>query len=230
MHNGSRNISSTRWFSFFGIYVAVLSLLLLWSNRVGNTALVNLSFFTIFVSFACTFCPLPILWLFLWISRDYNPFLIALTGSVATCIANLNDYYILNSLLRWKKLARAKDSRWYKRSAAWFSRYPFWTLTIANVLPLPVDFVRLLAISTGYSRVPFTLANFLGRYPRYLILAGLGYQLKLSNKVILIVLLVTVTIAVVKSYPKLREKLLGREENRQESGDSRQDSELNGGR
>ena len=217
MNNSSRDISSWRWFSAFGLYIAVLSLLLLWTSSAGNKALANLIFFTIFVSFACTFCPLPILWTFLWISREHNPFLVALIGSVATCIANLHDYYILNSLLRWERLARAKDSRWYKHGSKWFKKYPFWTLTVANILPLPIDFVRLLAISVHYSRLPFTCANFLGRYPRYLILAGIGYELNLSNRAIVIVLVVTIAIAAAKSYPKLKKKLQGKTDSSQES-------------
>jgi uncharacterized membrane protein YdjX (TVP38/TMEM64 family) len=206
----SRPISIAKWFSAFGAYIAVLSLLLLWTANGGQESLKDLVFFTIYVSFACTFCPLPILWIFLWIARDHSPLVIALLGSIATCIANLHDYHILNSLLRWKRLSRARDARWYKRGAEWFSRYPFWTLAGANFLPLPVDFVRLLAISTGYSRIAFTLANFIGRFPRYLILAVLGYELKLSNKAILIVLLATVTIAAIKSLPKLKDRIKNR--------------------
>ncbi len=223
MDNRSRDISSLRWFSGFGLYITTLSLLLLWASNTNQGSAVNLLFFIIYVSFACTFCPLPIFWLFLWIAREHNPFVIALLGSIATCIANLHDYYILNSLLRWEKFGRAKDSRWYKKGAAWFSKYPFMTLVVANILPLPVDFVRLLAISTGYSRLPFTVANFLGRYPRYLILAALGYELNLSNRTIVIVLIATILIAAVKAYPKLIKKW--RSKNRiQESGFRSQES------
>lgn len=200
------DISAWRWFSFFGVYAAALSLLLLWANGSSREQLANLCFFTLYVSFACTFCPLPILWIFLWISRDFNPLIVALLGSTATAIANLHDYYILNSMLRWDRLARARDSRWYKKASIWFTRYPFSTLTVANFLPLPIDVVRLLAISTGYSRAPFTAATLVGRFPRYLILAWLGYELDLSNTAIAVVLLITILVAAVKALPKLRER------------------------
>lgn len=200
------DISAWRWFSFFGVYAAALSLLLLWANGSSREQLANLCFFTLYVSFACTFCPLPILWIFLWISRGFNPLIVALLGSTATAIANLHDYYILNSMLRWDRLARARDSRWYKKASIWFTRYPFSTLTVANFLPLPIDVVRLLAISTGYSRAPFTAATLVGRFPRYLILAWLGYELDLSNTAIAVVLLITILVAAVKALPKLRER------------------------
>lgn len=209
MRHDTRNISTLRWFSVFGVYIAALALFLLWAYDAGNTRGANIAFFIIYVSLACTFIPLPILWIFLWISREHNPFLVASLGAIATSIANLHDYYILNSMLRIKRLSRLKESRWYRRAASWFERYPFWTLSIANFLPLPVDVVRLLAISTGYSRIPFTGASLLGRFPRYLILATVGYELKLSNKGIVIVLCVTIVIAAVKmlskGYSKWRE-------------------------
>ncbi|MCX6356492.1 MAG: hypothetical protein NT045_01210 [Candidatus Aureabacteria bacterium] len=206
MNMRPRNISSVRWFVGFGIYVLALSLLLIWARETGRGSLGNLFSFMIFVSFACQFCPLPIIPVFLAIARDHNPFLIALLGSLATCVANLHDYYILNSLMRWERLGRAKASPWYARAVYWFEWSPFWALAVANLLPLPIDVVRLLAISTGYSRIPFTLATLVGRYPRYLILALLGYSLQLSNTWILTILGATLLIALLKSLPKLRER------------------------
>ena len=200
------DISNWRWFTLFGVYAAALSLVMLWAKMSAHHPLADICFFALYVSLACTFCPLPILWIFLWIARDFNPFLVALVGAVATSIANLHDYYILNSLLRWDRIARAKESRWYRKGSAWFGRYPFATLTAANFLPLPIDVVRLLAISTGFSRVPFTAASFLGRFPRYLILAWLGYELKLSNGVIAAVLVVTIAVSAVKAAPRLVNK------------------------
>lgn len=206
MHIRSRNISSVRWFTGFGLYAVAIGLLIFWANATGRIPLKNLLSFVLFVSFACQFCPLPIIPLFLAISRDHNPFLIALLGSLATCIANLHDYYILNSLLRWERIGKAKDSAWYRRGVRWFEKYPFWAHAAANFLPLPIDVVRLLAIATGYSRMRFILSTFIGRYPRYLILSLLGYTLQLSNKMILVILAVTIAVAAAKSLPKLIEK------------------------
>jgi membrane protein YqaA with SNARE-associated domain len=191
MNNHSRNISAVRWFSGFAVFLAVLSLALYWAYSTGRQSLAHLIFFIGYVSLACQFCPLNIIWIFIWIAREYNPFLIALIGAFATGVANLHDYYVLNSLLKLDKLGKAKESHWYKRWAGWFSRCPFWTLVVANFLPLPIDVPRLLAISTGYSRIPFTAATLLGRYPRYLILTILGYEYKPSIRTIVIILIVT---------------------------------------
>lgn len=206
MHTHSRNISAVRWFSGFAVFISALCLALFWAHSTGRQSLSHLIFFIGYVSIACQFCPLNIIWIFIWIAREYNPFLIALIGSLATCVANLHDYYILNSLMRWDKLGKAKESHWYKRWAGWFSRCPFWTLAAANLLPLPIDVPRLLAISTGYSRIPFTAATLVGRYPRYLILTILGYEYKPSIRTIVIILIATGGIPLLI---KLVHKLIG---------------------
>jgi len=174
-----------------------LGVALHWAGSTERKPLTHLIFFIMYVSCACQFFPLNIIWIFIWIAREHNPFLIALIGSLATCVANLHDYYILNSLMRLERLGKAKDSHWYKRWAGMFSRCPFWALVIANFLPIPIDVPRLIAISTGYSRIPFTAATLLGRYPRYLILTIYGYQYKPSIRTILIILLVTAGIPLI---------------------------------
>ncbi len=87
-----------------------------------------------------------------------------------------------------ERIDRVRGTASYRRAAEWFARWPFWTLVASNIVVLPVDVPRLLAISTRYSRPRFVLATLVGRYPRYLLLAGLGYQLKPSNRQILAVL------------------------------------------
>ena len=66
--------------------------------------------------------------------------------------------------------------------------------------------VRILAVSTDYPRRLYALATFVGRLPRYLLLAYLGYELQLSNRAIFTVFLVTVAIGAVKGLSKLRDK------------------------
>ncbi|HJZ13086.1 MAG TPA: hypothetical protein VJ521_13100, partial [Acidobacteriota bacterium] len=64
------------------------------------------------------------------------------------------------------------------------------TLSVATFLPIPIDVVRLLAISRAYPFVKYVLATFTGRFPRYLILAYLGREL--PAKYILILFVVTI--------------------------------------
>ncbi|HEY7160129.1 MAG TPA: hypothetical protein VH815_02675, partial [Acidobacteriota bacterium] len=77
-----------------------------------------------------------------------------------------------------------------------FDKYAFLTVAVAALLPIPVDIVRLLAISRAYNYWKYLLAAFVGRFPRYLILAYLGKEL--SVKWILIIFVVSSLPAIAK--------------------------------
>jgi uncharacterized membrane protein YdjX (TVP38/TMEM64 family) len=170
--------------------------------------------FLLYMSVAFTFLPLPTAWIVLWAAREVEPFSVAVIGTLGTCIANLHDYYIIHYLFRVERVKKAKKTRFYRKAVEWFERAPFATLTVASFLPIPVDVVRILAVSTDYPRHRYALATFAGRFPRYLLLAYLGYELQLSNKVIFFVFLATAIVGAVKGISKLRDQY---RENRNEN-------------
>lgn len=175
-------ISYRSWFWPFalGFALAMLGAAYGVRARLVPEAIARLVFFTAYMSLACTFCPLPTAWIFLWVGRDFNPFLVATLGALGTCVANLNDYYLLSFLLRYRLVDRVRATRTYTIALRWFDKAPFAILSIATFLPISVDIVRLLAISRRYGRRLFALATFVGRWPRYLILAVVGKELQLT--------------------------------------------------
>jgi membrane protein YqaA with SNARE-associated domain len=160
----------------------------------------------VYTSLACTFCPLPTAWIVLWAARSADPLAVAFTAAIGTCIANLHDYYIVNALCRAGWARKARGSRLHDDAVRWFHRAPFLTLTAASLLPLPIDFVRMLAISAGYPRRRYVLATFAGRFPRYLALAFLSWQLRLSNRAIAAVLVLTVVAGLFKAAQQARRR------------------------
>ena len=93
--------------------------------------------------------------------------LVALVGAVASTVANLNDYHLMTWMLRNRRLARVRHTRLYDVSARWFARRAFLILVVFNVLPIPIDVVRMLATTYRYPRRLFAAANFIGRFVRY---------------------------------------------------------------
>jgi len=185
------------WFWSFAVFFAVVGLLL------GGRHLSDESFWLLallaYLSLACNFFPLPVLWIVLAAGSFSGaaPWTVAFVAAVGTCIANLNDYHLLSFLLGYPKFARLKRRRFYKGAVRWFGKAPFLMIAAANLLPIPIDLVRPLAISSRYGRVHFTLAGFAGRFPRYLVIAYLGRELPLTWDIILIVLLVTTVVPLV---------------------------------
>lgn len=203
----TRDISAKKWIATFAVFLIAAGALYLLSREVDSLARFELLLLLLlYTSVACTFLPLPTAWIILWAAREAGPLSVALIAAAGTCIANLHDYYIINYLFGLDRIGKVRKTRFYLKALRWFERAPFLTLTGASFLPIPIDVVRILAVSTGYSRLKYTAATFAGRFPRYLLLAWLGYELELSNKAIFIVFVATVLIGAIKGISKLIEK------------------------
>jgi membrane protein YqaA with SNARE-associated domain len=179
------DLSYRAWFwCFVAVFAGAAALVV---GRVIPGQYANLVGYFLYMALACTFFPLNTLWIVLWLATQFPAWLVAGVGAVGTSLANLNDYYLLSYLFEFDRVKRLRERRGYQSAVAWFDRAPLLTLTAFSFLPIPVDVVRLLAISRRYSRLRFTAASFLGRFPRYYLLA-LGWQwLRLPNWSLLVV-------------------------------------------
>ncbi|MEI7837515.1 MAG: hypothetical protein WCK05_14035 [Planctomycetota bacterium] len=155
-------------------------------NLAALSPQVKLLILGIYLSLACTFIPLntnvvvtavALRQAHLADSLFMTALLLGLVGGAASTIANLNDYHLYCLLLRHRRVAAVRQTGLYRRAAAWFARSPFLLVTFFSFIPIPVDVVRMLAVTYGYRRGPFAAANFIGRFARYAALAGLTYAL-----------------------------------------------------
>jgi membrane protein YqaA with SNARE-associated domain len=214
----SRTISWRKWVLAFICFLLLNAVLLSIARGTPRLAQFEiLILYLLYMSVAFTFLPLPTAWIVLWAAREVDPFSVALIGTVGTCIANLHDYYIIHYLFKVNRIKETKRTRFYRGAVGWFQKAPFATLTAASFLPIPIDVVRILAVSTGYPRRWYVLATFAGRFPRYLMLAYVGYELKLSNQAIFIVFLATALIGLAKGLLKLKDRYDNRDERNDEA-------------
>jgi len=142
--------------------------------------------YALYVSISCTTVPLPTGWLVAALAtRDValsascwtTTVLVAGIGAAASTIANLHDYYVFTWMLRHRSVARVRDTKMYQKALSWFARRPFSLLVAFNVLPIPIDVVRMLAATYRYPRRPFAAANFIGRWIRYAAIAAVTFQM-----------------------------------------------------
>jgi membrane protein YqaA with SNARE-associated domain len=150
----------------------------------------------LYMCFACQFFPIPTLPPIAFVSKVFHPVLVSAVGAAGTCIANLNDYAILGWLFRHHRVKKVRDINMYRKLLNFFDRHAFLTLSAAAFLPIPIDVIRLLAISRAYTYWKYILAAFVGRFPRYLIIAYIGKEL--PAKYILILFILSTIPAVVK--------------------------------
>ena len=149
-----------------------------------------------YVSLCNTLLPLPTSWVFLLLASDdlmlfesawLRVATVAVLGSTATMMANLNEYHIFGYFLRAKLGDRIRRTHVYRWAIRWFDASPFQTLMLIAFIPVPVDFVRWLAILRRYRRWRFAAAYWLGRLPRYALLAGVSVALRLSTWEIILI-------------------------------------------
>ena len=149
-----------------------------------------------YVSLCNTLLPLPTTWVFLLLaSEDVMLFesawlrvaTVALLGTTATMMANLNEYHVFGYFLRARLGDRIRRTHLYRWAIRWFDVSPFQTLTLIAFIPIPVDFVRWLAILRRYPRWRVAAAYWIVRLPRYALLAGISVALRLSTWEIILI-------------------------------------------
>jgi len=205
-------LSLTSWFVPFGLLLALVGGVYL-AGGEGSTA-AGLAMLFGYLSLACTFLPLPTAWIVIWAAAPaakgglgLDPWIVASVGAAGTAVANMHDYYLLTVLYRYRPVRRIRMTRLYRRFAAWYNRAPFGTLAAASFLPIPVDVVRLLAISEGYHRGKFALGSLVGRWPRYLLFAILADAFELGWQWVVGVLGATVCLGLWRGLPPLVRRL-----------------------
>ncbi|HDZ21163.1 hypothetical protein LCGC14_0093920 [marine sediment metagenome] len=192
-----------RWLAAYGVFLAAagawLAILVVaqtsswqqWAEQFVGTfsamsATAKLLAFAIYMSLCCTFLPMPTGWIVSALALPgvavgpniwTTTLLIAAVGGAGSTIANLNDYHLFTWVLRSRRVARVRSSRLYHSASRWFTKAPFALLVIFNILPIPVDVVRILATTHRYPRAPFAAANFIGRFIRYAVIAAATYLL-----------------------------------------------------
>ena len=150
----------------------------------------------LWLCFCCQFIPLPTIPPIAFTAKAFHWVLVAAVSAAGTCIANLNDYAILGYLFRHKRVKKIRDLNAYRKLLKFFDKHAFLTLVVGTFLPIPIDVVRLLAISRVYSFWKYIAATFVGRFPRYLIIAYAGRELPV--KYILILFLVSMIPGIIK--------------------------------
>ncbi len=185
---------------------------------------VKLLGFALYLSLCCTFLPLPTGGIVAAVATRQaavasgmfastfgdamaTTMLVALSGAVGSTLANLNDYHMFTWLLRHGRIAKVRNTRTYHAAARWFGKAPFFLLVVFNVIPIPVDVVRMLATTYRYGRSPFAAANFIGRFIRYGVIAFVTYWWDLGWVAVVALLGIAVVLAAGRIGKMTAEKL-----------------------
>ena len=232
-------VSVVRWFVFYGLLLAgacaALAVLIArepwtwadWRQQTARTfaatdETLKLLGFGIYLSLCCTFLPLPTGWIVAAVAPRQaavgggvwdTTLLVAAVGAAGSTIANLNDYHLFTLILRHRGVAKVRHTRLYDRAARWFGRSPLFILVVFNIIPIPVDVIRMLATTYRYPRRPFAAANFIGRFVRYGIIAFVTYWWNLGWIAVVALLGIAVLLGVSRVGSMAVRKLRARKAN-----------------
>lgn len=110
----------------------------------------------------------------LYYARYYPAWLLAVVGTLGASLAEAVNYRLVD----WAAARPALAGLWQRRSVRWsiaaFLRAPFWTTVLVIFSPIPDSAVRILAPLGHYPLPQFLAAVAVGRFPRLLIIAGVG--------------------------------------------------------
>ncbi len=148
------------------------------------------AFFTIML-FACgptsAFLPAASEPVLLAFSQFYPPLLLATIGSVAVFAVEFLNYKMFDSILHSGRLKKLRECPATCRLIRWFDRFPFVTVAIAALTPIPFWIARTCAVLSHYSIPRYMSATILGRFLRLYLICAIGSALSLGPEVVLIV-------------------------------------------
>ncbi|HDL19497.1 MAG TPA: DedA family protein [Bacteroidetes bacterium] len=203
-YESRKKLNYLKIFLFVGI--AAIAFLIYYLHLLPARYNELMSYFLV-LSISCNLVPVPTFPIVLYISHDYHIGWIVLLGSIGAAIAAFMEYKVIDFLMRFDRIAKLKQNGKYKKYAGYFDKFSFRSIMIASMIPLPVDVIRLLAITRKYKLWKFLTATFLGRLPRILIFAFLGSQLAYSKLIAIILLSATLLIELIRRAVKIYHRI-----------------------
>jgi len=122
----------------------------------------------------------------LYFAKFYHPFWCALAGTIGSLIACYADYAMVGAAMKHRALKSTRESRLFQWSTKWMRRYPFAITVLFSFLPLPISIVRILAPAVDYSVRRYMVAQIVGRFPRFYILAYIGHTFAIPTWAIIL--------------------------------------------
>lgn len=117
-----------------------------------------------------------------WYGKTVNLWYLSIAATLGTLLACYIDYRFFTPVLNLRYSAKYKSHYIYKKCHLWFYKLPFLSLTVAGFIPIiPFSPFKFMVYSSKYSLLKYLLAVMAGRFPRYCLLALVGYSFQVPN-------------------------------------------------
>jgi len=116
--------------------------------------------------------------------KTVNLWQLTTAATLGTILAAYLDYKFFSPLLNLSYSVKYKSHRYYQNAHKWFYKFPFLSLVVAGFSPIPFYPFKFMVYASKYSIWRYLAAVAVGRFPRYLYLAALGYIFQIPNWII----------------------------------------------
>lgn len=104
----------------------------------------------------------------------HTPTIVALAAAVPSVVMEAVNWHVFSWLGQKNGALKLPQKPLVRCALRWFARWPFATVALIALSPIPFFVARCLALWSGYRLSLFLAAFLMGRFPRFLLLAYLG--------------------------------------------------------
>lgn len=187
-------------------FIAFLFVIWFSSESIRNSKYLWVFFFYSFPSnFLISIVPHePVI---LYFSKFYYPLTVVFVAVAGVLPTEAINYSVFKYVADLRLFKRARQSKIVIKVVELFNKAPFIALLIAALTPIPFYPFRFLVVLAHYPLWKYILAIFLGRAPRYFVIALVGYAFKIPDYLLIalfIALLLTTNFPIVLNLLKRR--------------------------
>ncbi|MEM5830209.1 MAG: VTT domain-containing protein [Candidatus Aenigmatarchaeota archaeon] len=124
------------------------------------------------ISSSTIFIPIPLYGMIIFAEKlGINPILAAISAALGSSIGELTSYFIGMSI---KETVLKREGKKYKKWLEYFKRFGEFSILLFAALPLPFDFIGILAGFLKYDIKKFVIFTFIGKLIKMLLIVYLG--------------------------------------------------------
>ncbi|MEM5820777.1 MAG: VTT domain-containing protein [Candidatus Aenigmatarchaeota archaeon] len=124
------------------------------------------------ISSSTIFIPIPLYGMIIFAEKlGINPILAAISAALGSSIGELTSYFIGMGI---KETVLKREGKKYKKWLEYFKRFGEFSILLFAALPLPFDFIGILAGFLKYDIKKFVIFTFIGKLIKMLLIVYLG--------------------------------------------------------
>lgn len=139
----------------------------------------------------------------IWYGSQGSILWTAVAASVGTLVAGFLDHSVFVPVMNLKGLTGYKEKAWYQKAAGLFMKYPFAVIVVTGFTPIPFFPFKFLSFSLHYPLWKYLSALLIGRFPRYLLLAWVGYMIHIPGWLLIAIFGGAILAYAVKAGPEI---------------------------